>query len=124
MSNSAIQAERIATNGLFTKSVTYAKGGPNLLASIAPVSTYQMWVPHDISVSDEARYWGRNIAQYNDHRENHEGWNLRQPGIDLAPRFIHSVTLVAVTENSKGPTHYNPYQFARPWYLYNSSRRG
>lgn len=124
MTNSAVQAERIATNGIFMKTITYHNGGPNLLATAAPVSTYKTWIPASMSAPDQMRYWGRNIAQYREHRENHEGWNLRQPGIDLAPRFTHSVPLVAVTENSKGPVPYNPFQFARPWYLYNSSTRG
>lgn len=110
MASIANQSRNIATHGIFTKSVTFHKGGPNLLA-VSTTDNPQTWSSLEYSPHEELARLGKSIALNQAHRRNHEIWNIQQPHLWTSPRFIPTPHLIQVTEIKKSGFPSNPMVF-------------
>jgi hypothetical protein len=124
------RASRQSQQGVLIQQLTYAQGGPNLLASGVPRDS-PLWgdrmlqIDENISPPDERTLWGNALHQHLARKEVHRGWSSLQHAFATAPRFGRTPHLIdpAYLQGSEGSAFYagkwgqqgalNPYTFAK-----------
>ena len=107
-------ASNIAKNGgIFMKSITFYKGGPNLL-SVSTKDDNRIQGSQSISPQDEMWQIGNAIGRQRAFRQNNEDFLLQQPFLHVSPRFTNSPGLIKLHDLKEHGWNTNPFVFNHP----------